>query len=535
MKWPHWNWLDRAALPALLAVMRFCWLWPWLDLLRQFLAPSASGPVLSPVLLIGMPLLSFAASQVVPLHELPPEKANAASRTTILWPARIGLALFGLLMLAVAFWWQTYRGSYGLLNFAWLHALGLDLIHWPPDEIPVAWLALFTLIYLWLRGLLDAAQPMSHDDVWGAISVGLVALVVHLLLATVTRLSLPLNLGNLVILFFAAAMLALAFSSLKITVGLDYALGLGQRRQARAPQTTRYWLFSVLVVVGGLLGLGVGLGLLVAPEQVARLLALINAALGAVWWLISWVLLAIGYVLFMIAYYIMLLLQPLLARLFSTLQELPLFELGEQPEATPMPEAPPMTAEAIPDPYRWIALAIFLVIVAVIFALVLRRLRASAAEPTDEVRESIFSADLLQDQLAKLWQNWFGRAQHSLATYFTLDGEAETRRRIRQAYQSLLTMTTQRGHGRRRDQTPREYRQHLAGQLRPEAQPSAGEFDAALQTITERYQRARYAPEPPSASEADSAQAAWTQVQQQLASDESAGPPTETKQSPQAS
>ncbi len=526
MKWPRWNWLDRAALPALLAVMRFCWLWPWLDLLRQFLAPSAASPVLSPVLLIGIPIVSFVASQLAPLHELPQEKPNAARQTIISWPTRIGLALSGLLVLVGAIWWQTYRNSYGLLEFAWLRDFGLDLIHWPPDELPGVWLALLTLIYLWLRGLLDATQSMSHDDVWGAILVGIVALVAHLLLVTATNLAAPLNLGNLVILFFAVAMLALAFSSLKITVGLDYALGMGQRRQARAPQTTRYWLFSVLVVVGSLLGVGVGLGLLVAPEQVARLLAVVNAALGAVWWVISWVLLAIGYVLFMIAYYIMVLLQPLLDQLFSALQELPLFELGEQPEATPMPEAPPMTAEALPDPYRWLALAIFLVIVALIFALVLRRLRANAAEPVDEVRESIFSADLLQDQLGKLWQNWFGVAQRNLVPYFSLDGEAETRRRIRQAYQSLLTMTTQRGHGRRRDQTPQEYGQHLTGQLRTEPNVPAGEFAAALQAITERYQQARYAPEPPSASEADSAQAAWTQLQQQLSDDDPPNPPS---------
>ena len=38
MRWLRWNWLDQGLLPLLLATIRFCWLWPWLILLRQILA-----------------------------------------------------------------------------------------------------------------------------------------------------------------------------------------------------------------------------------------------------------------------------------------------------------------------------------------------------------------------------------------------------------------------------------------------------------------------------------------------------------------
>lgn len=508
MTWLRWNWLDHGLLPLLLAVMRFCWLWPWLALLRLLLSPSHEGALLAPGLLIGTPLLSLALTQAAPLREEAMNKPTAVPRMNPPLAARLGIALLGLLFIMGALWWQLYRHDFGLLDGRWVSALGLALIHWPDNELPAAWLALLVLIHLWLRGVLDGAQVMAHDEIWRSLIIGVAALVGALLLAAAVGLPLPENLGGLVVLFFATGMMALAFSSLKITVGLDYALGLGQRRAARAPQATRYWLISVTVVVAGLLGMGVALATVIAPEQVARLMAQVNRALGFVWQLLTWALMAVSYVIFMAVYLIVLLLRPLIERLMALLQENELFsqlELGEPPDPTEIPE---FTPEAIPDAYRWIALAVFVLAILVIFALTLRKFRSAPGEIIDEERESILSAGLLQDQLSSLWRKWFGRLAGALPRFFALDGEIETRRTIRAAYQQLLTTAGAAGETRRPGQTPVEYEHQLEGKYIDVAAP--------LLAMTERYNVARYAPDPPSRAEADEAANAWRQVQDRL-------------------
>jgi hypothetical protein len=412
-----------------------------------------------------------------------------------------------VLVIALALWWQLYRTDHSLWNGAWLAALGQRLIDWESPALPALTLAIGTLIYLWLRGMLDAAQPMSHDDVWGVVVTGVVALVLYLLAANLLELGLLENMGNLVVLLFAAGMTALAFSSLKTTVGLDYALGSGQRRAIKAVQTTRYWLISVAVVVGGLIGLGLLVVLLIAPEQVGQWVTLISAAVAFVLRLVGLVLIAISYLLFVLSYYVAQLLMPLLQRLMQLLQDLQLIAPPQQPEPTPTPAIEQLTGAAIPDAYRWLALALVVLAVLLIFALVLRRMRALQSEEIDEVRESILSAGLLQDQLAALWRKLFGRTQPG-QPFLALDGEPESRRLIRAAYQQLLAAASAIGRGRLHDQTPVEYGQGLTAQVAETTDP--------LTTLTQHYNQARYAPDAPSPSAAESAQQAWAQVQPRL-------------------
>jgi hypothetical protein len=251
------------------------------------------------------------------------------------------------------------------------------------------------------------------------------------------------------------------------------------------------------------------LALVIAPAQVARLLALFGIVLGWIWRVVSAILIAISYVLFVISYYIALLLQPLIERLMALLGEAAPMRAQEQAEPTPLPDMTQATAEAIPDVYRWLALALFILAVLVIFALVLRRLSASTEEPIDEVRESILSADLLQDQLAKLWQKWFGGRSAHMPPYLSLDGETDTRRRIRRAYQSLLAAATALGKPRERGQTPMEYGGALTEELIEE--------ESSLNAFTVHYNHARYAPEPPSAEAAGEAAQAWETIHERLA------------------
>jgi len=511
MRWNRWNWLDDGLLPLLLATLRFCWLWLCLDLVRAILTPSHSGALLSPGLLIGLPLVSLTLARTVANRAPVPEQTRKAQADEIGTTARITVAVVGLVVIVAALWWQFYRTEYTLLNFDWVKALGQALIRWDGDELPAPWPVLFALIYLWLRGMLDATQPATHDDIWGAFVTGLIMLGLYLIITATNNMPLATGAINLILLFFGAGMAALAFSTLKITAGLDRALGLGQRRLSQTPALSRYWLISIATTVLLLLGLGVGLALLVAPEQVAVLVALLSSVLSTIGSWIGSVLAIIGYVLFVIAYYVALLLRPLVQWLMSLLA-------GEQepqpfnaPEPPPPAELEPIATAVIPDSYRWIALGLLTLAVLVIFAVVLRRMRRTQTEDGDEVRESILTTDLLQDQLAKLWQSLFGGLGNRLATigpYLSLEGEMDTRRIIRAAYQALLATTTAQGQTRARSQTPQEYQHQLANAMPPASDP--------LTRLTERYNQARYAAEPPSQQAAEEGQQAWAAVQAML-------------------
>ena len=503
------TWLSDSILTLLLTLMRYAWLWPWFEVVRAFLAPQYQGELLARWELIALPLVAFGLTRFVAGEAVMSEGNNAQGNDAPAWRNRLLVALLGLVGILAILWWQLYATAYALWNPIWLQQLGDALIHWDINVgLPAPGTALVLLVALWLKGLGDAVRPMTHDDVWGVLLTGIVALVLYLALFSRRADGLPPILFQQVLLLFTAGMVALAFSSLKITLGLDRALGMGQRRVAATPMLSRYWLISVTATVVLLLGIGLGIGALVAPEQLARLLAVVQMIGNAIGRVISAILLVIGYVLFLIAYYIALLLAPILQRLFQALQESPLMELARLPEQQPGLEQALADPTVIPDTYRWLALALFVAGLVLIFALAVRRLRVTPAVMVDEVRESILTTDLLQEQLADLWNRWFGRRPGQTDPFLSLTGEEESRRRIRAAYQQLLALATTRGQSRRPGATPTEYQAEL--------HLPAAETAQQLTALTAAYHQARYAPDAPTAEAAANAQVAWEQLQQQM-------------------
>lgn len=504
------NWFNDSFLTLLVTLMRYAWLWPWFELARRFLAPQHTGTLLAPWQFIVFPLTAFGLTRLVAGEVVTSEGGGTPANDAPAWGGRLLVAVFGLVAVVAVLWWQLYAVTYAWWNMAWLQALGDSLIHWDLNQgLPAALVAILVLIALWLNGLGDAIRAMTHDDIWGVLLTGIIALVLYLALRSRSAAGVPATLFTQVLILFTAGMVALAFSSLKITVGLDRALGMGQRRISATPSLSRYWLISVTTTVAVLLGIGLGIGALVAPEQLARLVALIRLAADAVGRVIGAILLVVGYVLFLIAYYIALLLEPLIRRLFQTLQESPLMELARLPEQELGLEQVMADPSVIPDAYRWMALALFVVGVLIVLALAVRRLRTTAATEIDEVRESILTTDLLQEQLASLWARWFGRRSGQRDPFLSLAGETETRRQIRAAYQQLLATATTLGQSRRPSATPTEYRAEL--------QLPVAEAAPRLAALTAAYHHARYAPDAPTATTAAAAQEAWQQIQEQMA------------------
>ena len=532
----HWNWLDNGMLPLLLAVVRSCWWRPWLMLIQRLLAPAEPGVVLPVWLLMSVPLLSLLLARLVapPTEELSsmvrPEPMPKASLSS-----RIGIALLGLIVILLVLWLQLYRSQFGLLNGAWLAALGDALIHWHSDAIPGAVLIGIFTAFLWLRGLLDASMRMAHDDVWTVFQTGIVALVLYLVFSAIGGLTLTGWDGALALVLLGSGMAALAASSLKVTAGLDRALGAGQRTTASTPALSSSWLLSTTTVIPLLLIAGVLLGALLAPEMVAALLNWLGDIVAAVGRVVGQIALAIAYVLFLVVYYIGRLLAPLFRKLFPEQEGDPEPMLPVRPPEDNM-EQLQQQVTTIPDTYRYIGLAIAIIIMLIVFVIVIRRLRAAAQEEIDESRESILSADLLEAQLSNLWKNLMGRfrqAADALNPFLPLDHEVDARRQIRAAYQHLLQTAEGLGVARQPHATPVEYNQPLSHSLANRLihanagrsndkregsgeRPSTNNIDENLTVITERYYLARYSHVPPSAEDVQAVQQAWAQIQQQL-------------------
>ncbi len=508
MPWTRWNWVDDGLLPLILIGLRACWLWPWLALLRVWFYPRHPGPILPLAALLALPLLSLTLARLGGGWAVGHNGARSGRDEPALWLRGLA-AVAGLVAMLFLAWRQVYRPDYGLLNAAWLRQLGEDLIRWEAG-LGVAVLVLLVAAYLWWRGMADAAKSMGHEDIWRTFMAGVAMWALYLVAHTLTFGRGAGDAAPGVGVFLALGMAGLAFTSLKITIGLDMALGLDRQRAVRAPAVNRYWLTSTGVVILAVLGLGFLLALLITPDLVARVLAVAAWVVDLLWRIVAAIIVLLATVLFLLAYYAALLLRPLTERLFAFLDLEQAQQLLQNLAPPTAPEAALADPAVVPDPFRWAALAILAAVLLLAFALALRRLRRAEPSTVDETRESILSADLLGDQLAGLLGRWRGRFRRAdLSPFLSLDDEAASRRAIRRVYQELLAHTSARGAPRARSQTPAAYGDHLAGSL-------LRDQGGALKAVTAAYELARYAAEPPADELPATVQAEWARIEAAL-------------------
>ncbi len=495
MIWRCWNWLSGAMLPLAMAVLRVCWLWPWLELARTWLAPTYQGALLPVPLIAGLPLGGMAMARWATTN------LKGFRSPLSLWRARLVVAGGGLAIIALVLWWQFYHTQYRLWDVRWAGALSLELVHWD-NAVPPPLITLLAVAYLWLRGMLDGRRPLLHDDIWGAFTTGFIALVLFIVAATTERDRPPAGIDRLVLLFFVAGMAALALSS------LEAARGPGQPAQMQV-KLNRYWLISILFVIAGLLGLGLALSALIAPEDVARALDWMGVILNMLGRLLYTLLSILTYLLFLILYPLVLALVSLAQWLWALLGAVLPLSPPQMPELEHMLERMSKGAMTVPEELRWVGLIGLLLLIGLAFALALQRFQIGVEEGIEETREVIFSSNLLRDQLSALWRRWLRRLHGLIPVisnpFLSLEDEIHTRRAIRAIYQALLAAARGRGWPRRRSQTPIEYRHELGDEL----------TDArdALETITDGYMQARYAWTSPSMAQVERVRRAWEQIQ----------------------
>jgi hypothetical protein len=405
--------------------------------------------------------------------------------------------------------------AYELWDPAWIRAWAVEMTDWSGWEdagIPPPVFLFLVTASLWLRGVLDGGQQsVVREQVWRAFVTGFILFALLLVFGAWDSRGLPQRTSSFLWLFFASGMIALALAGLRR--GMGPGVVEDDAPSSIRPGFDRYWLGSVLTVIGGILGLALVISVLVAPE-------ILRDLFGAVWLVMRQLLLyawiAISLLLYPLAYLLARLFSPLVDALSDFAQnirlELGLERLsGEQLRAEEMLGGEPGVLERLPDALRWVALAVLVLLVGWIFARALRRLLSSSLNNLgiEETRETIFSVDLLQAQLSDLMRDWMRRWRKDdtvTSPFLLLDGEVSSRRIIRRVYQSLLALAREQGRPRPRAQTPSEYQDVLASAWPGQA--------ASLKQITEAYVQARYAAEPPSLSEAEHVRRAWEGINQ---------------------
>jgi hypothetical protein len=484
----RWRWLNDGVLAPAIAILRLCWVWPWLALIQRLLNPSYPGVYL-PVWALLMLLLGGRWIAQLSLQRLP------TLRQARIWVVGIGLGvIFGLL------WWQYASSAHPFWDVRWVWQLGQDLTHWRQAPAP-AFITLLVAAGLWLRGVVDGRGPVFYDDVWQSFGAGFIALALLVLAGRIDGAGLPPGIERWILIFFAVGMGALALA------GLELSNVTGRVEPKTQMRLNRYWLVSVGSLIVALLAIGLLVSALLTPAIVAQML-------GWTTILLQWVGALLGYLLLAIAYVLFLFLTPLINWIRALLSEAgppepvqaPDFQKQfEQLARQPAAELPPLVGESL----RWLGLVGVLLIIALIIGLALRFFRTSPEEGVTETRESIFSRDLLQQQLADWLRKWRNRllrpGRGEYDPFLSLEGEVEGRGLIRKYYQALLATATALGHPRRPPQTPAEYRTTL-GDAYPDRR-------AALNTMTSGYMQARYSPHPPLAEQIEAVRESWAQLE----------------------
>jgi hypothetical protein len=484
-----WNLLSDGLLPLALAAMRALWVWLLLDLWwhAQLAASSHSpgpaarnGELLGALTVFGLLWGGTLAAQLG-VHAV---RGDRQARLLVVGTGLVAavLALYAGLEAA---WPPAGMGPQPLWQGGWLRAVAA--------RPGTAFTILAIAVWLWWWGILTGREPPGYDLFSRNFALGIAALAIGIAVAYATP-GMPLR-GALLtlLLFFAVGLGALAIASLQET--RRYEL----RTSEQPLGLSRYWLGTVGAVIGVLLAAGVLLAQLFAPDAIARLLAPLTALTDLLGRAFIFILMAFAYLAFL----------PLsaLARLLHFAprnMQLPaltpmnlLQELGKrQNESAGLPASVRLALHILGG-------LLLLAIIAGLFAFAFRRLRPYGEEDVAEARESILTADLLKQQLARLLRRGKGKNATAEELFVRVQGD-DPRAEVRRIYQALLAWAVIQGLPRPRGATPTEYAELVRKTL-----PAAGD---EIDELTAVYLVARYDTAPLSTEAVEAARAAWGRI-----------------------
>lgn len=434
------NWLEGWALPGALAALNALVIGGWVRWLMLIADPAAAAPLPSLALMFGLVLSGTVTARL-----------SLVGRWSIN-RARLAVLVIGALTLIGATAWlygARFPDEYWRGLLTWGHVISREFL----------WL--LAAPWLWWRGVENFHSRVPHETLektfwWGAVGLAL---------ALSANAGYPVlaasEVTGVTVIFFVVGVSALALMSLE----------RARRRQKEATGSSvalnRHWLGTLIAVIGLTLVAGVALMELLTPGVIP-----VRDVIVAIW---SPIALVLALILAVLAW-----------PFFEWVERLPKLQFLPTPAPTPeggFVQRPPLLTEEQMVATVTVADIVLIALLLILGVwLVLRRLRPPPPTDSNEVRESVFSRDLLMDQL----RGWLSRFRSKPAPpppYLTLKGD-DPRLRIRRAYQSLLVWATLHNLNRSPSETPALFLHRLTRQ--------ETDRQSAVSALTHAYERARY-------------------------------------------
>lgn len=359
-------------------------------------------------------------------------------------------------------------------------------------RVPLSWIVIMLLIYLWARAIHLATRSLSVETVGFSFRSGVMILVA---VAFLVKVFTGLDVSGFVIALFFFALVSVALARLEEVSRVPNSAG--------AP-FSGFWIGSTVGAVAVLVMLGGAVVLLLTAGGLEWLLHLLAPLLQAV----EIIVVAVGMLLALLVEWVLGLFSFDLTDLSGQLREAMSRLLLE-----PFPEVPPPESE----PQAWLILSrVFQVLVTVVLpvgivSLILfltwRRMRQrSGEERGEESHESLLSGDALTSNLQSMLQDGLQRLGElaGLARRLGPGARFLAAVSIRRIYGNLVRLAADAGYPRDESQTPYEYLCTLR-----QAFPTS---ESEVTIITEAYVSAHYGEVPDSREEIQRIHDCWERV-----------------------
>jgi hypothetical protein len=360
--------------------------------------------------------------------------------------------------------------------------------------VPLEFVAMLTLTYLWARAILLARRSLSARSVGFSFRSGVVILIA--ITWAISLFADEVVLGFIIPYFFFSLV----------------AVGLARVEEvSRAPNSTRvrfgaFWIAATAAAVGLLIVVGMAVASLFyggTLEQVLRwMLPLLI--------LVQLLVVGLGLILFTVVEFILRILPVNWDALAAALQRIAAALSDLAPPAVDTGEIDQAAIERTMGAVQASCLTgIIVVFIAAVLLLSWWRLYRDRDRDGDESRESVLSAGALANNLLALLQAGRDRLGQlaGLVDQFGLGSRLLSAITIRRIYANLVRLATRSGYPRPRSQTPFEYMETLR-----EVFPGR-ESDVAM--ITAAYVSAHYGEVPDSRGELEQIRGCWERIRTQ--------------------
>lgn len=396
-------------------------------------------------------------------------------------PALVGLGTLVSGLLAVH---QLRYAHTRLLDPAWLAGIFRDLrqANLSHENVSQDVIIFLLVVFLWWRGLVLAQRPLDGASVAFRFRLGLVMLAVTTVLG---GLVLPWPSYYYVFLFFFAGLLGIALARAE-EVAQQYGGG-------HSPFSLG-WLATLVSVSLLVLLLAAGVAALLTGENVSRFV-------GPIWDGLMLVLRGVAYVIGLMVQVLVTVLRLLLGEISLEKLRRDLSQLRPS-QSLPQPEPyARLTAEQLALT-RTVGTVAGVLLLVLVVALSLRRLRARAERRRGEERESVWEGTHLRRGLRDLLRHGRHRLDEAAAALGRSRlGRLFAALTIRRIYAHVSALAAEQGYPRASYETPYEYLPTLR-----EAFPDSREEVAR---VTEAYVAVHYGEAPERPQDLAAVEAAW--------------------------